>query len=355
MRFIRKQYNVQNEKDKNNKNTNWSLNYRQRLKNNEDIIQNNNNYSRKSYLNISKRTDNSIPINKNKSRIFNYTKQNNLFIRYQTNDNLQIPKEYINDIYNHLKKIEYYDLPVKNYMIKIQTDINEKMRLILLDWLVEVHIKYNLLQETLFITVNLIDKYLSKKNINKKYLQLLGITALLIACKYEEIYPPKLKKLIHMTDNAYNKEEALKMEYDILDIVNFNVSFPTSYKFLEIYKYKLNLEDIDFYRCLYFIEVCLIEYKISWINPSLIAATCLLFNYKNKNENDKIKYKENNIINITGYNKRDMNECFCCLNNAMKKLEDTGNKYDSIRRKFKLDKYSNVGEKNFFIEDINKT
>ena len=358
MRFIRRQYNLQKEKEKNKKNTNLSLNYRQRSKNiddsqNDDI----NDYTKKSQLNVPRRTDNSIPINKKTtSRIFNY-KSNNLFVINQVNqanDNPQMPKEYINDIYNHLKKIECEDLPVKNYMTKVQTDINEKMRLILLDWLVEVHIKYNLLNETLFITINLIDKYLSKKSIHRKYLQLLGITALLIACKYEEIYPPKLRQLVYMTDNAYSNYEVLKMENEILCLINFNVSFPTSYKFLEIFNYKMNLEEKDFFRCLYFIEVCLCEYKLSWVSPSLIAATCLLFNFKSKNyNNDKLKYKESNIINITGYSKSDMNECFCCLNDALKKLEDINNKYDSIRRKFKLDKYFNVGEKKYFNADMN--
>jgi cyclin B len=48
------------------------------------------------------------------------------------------------------------------YMSTRQTDINEKMRAILVDWLIEVHYKFKLLPETLFLTVNLIDRYLEK-------------------------------------------------------------------------------------------------------------------------------------------------------------------------------------------------
>ena len=239
----------------------------------------------------------------------------------------------------------------------IQNDINENMRLILLDWLVEVHIRFNLLTETLFITINLIDRFLSIKNINRKYLQLLGITSLLLACKYEEIYPPEIKDLIHMTDNAYNRKQVFKMEYEILNALQFNISFPTSLKFLEYFKNKLHLKDKTFYRCLYFIEASLIDYKSSCLNPILIAATSLFYNIMNKDKINEIEYDENNIINITGYNRNNIIESFYCLNNSIKNLENIDNKYNAIRRKFKLDKYMNVSNINYFIElkgDIEK-
>ena len=53
----------------------------------------------------------------------------------------------------------------------IQTDINDKMRAILIDWLVEVHLKFKLMPETLFLTHNLIDRFLSKKVVTRKNLQ----------------------------------------------------------------------------------------------------------------------------------------------------------------------------------------
>ena len=354
MRFIRKQYNLPKEREKSNKMLNLSLNYRQKSKNKENQI-NQVNYRRKYQLNIPIGNEfiSIIPINKKSAdyRYKNSAKSIYIPISYPINENPQIPKEYIDDIYNHLKLIEFEDLPIKNYMNTVQTDINEKMRLILLDWLVEVHVKFNLLTETLFITINLIDKYLSKKNIHRKYLQLLGITALLIACKYEEIYPPEIKELIHMTDNAYNKNQVLQMENQILDMANFNITFPTSFKFLEIFKNKLDLDDKNYYRCLYFIEVSLIDYKSSSINPSLLAANSLFYNYMNKNRIGDINYDENKLFNITGYNKDDFANSYRYLNNALKKLETIGNKYNSIRRKFKLDQYLNVSSQKFYIEE----
>ena len=359
MRFILKQYNIPKIKERSNKLLNLSLNYRQRSRNKDFQI---NPKRKKNYLNIptGKEMATIIPINKKSSDYrYNYNHKSidiSIPYPYPININPQVPKEYIDDIYSHLKLIEYDDLPMKNYMNIIQTDINEKMRAILLDWLVEVHIRFNLLTETLFITINLIDKYLSKKNIHRKFLQLLGITALLIACKYEEIYPPEIKELILMTDNAYNKEQVLQMENEILHAVNFNVTFPTSLKFLEIFKNKLNLDEKNYHRCLYFIEVSLIDYKSSYFNPSLIASNSLYFNYMymNKNKIDELNYDEKNIFDTTGYGKNDIVQCMNCLNKAFKNLEKIGNKYNSIRRKFKVDKYSNVSNVKYFIENEGK-
>ena len=124
-------------------------------------------------------------------------------------------------------------------MKTIQKYIKEKMRTILLDWLIDVHSKFKLVDETLFLTINIIDRYLSKQSINKKYFQLLGITAMFIASKYEDIYPPEIKEFIFMTDNAYTPEELIKLESDILDKIEFNMTYPTSLRFLEIFKKKL--------------------------------------------------------------------------------------------------------------------
>ena len=346
MRFIRKQYNLPMDKES-QKLLNLSLNYRKKSKSKDNQNQNSI-CKRKSNLNIPKRKINIclIPINKNPLDRYN----NNYFLLNPINSNPQIPEEYINDIYNHLKSIEYDDLPLKNYMEIVQNDINENMRLILLDWLVEVHIRFKLLDETLFIAINLIDRFLSIKNINRKYLQLLGITSLLIACKYEEIYPPEIKELIHMTDNAYSRKQVYKMEYEILNAVKFNITFPTSLKFLELFKNKLNLKEKTFYRCLYFIEASLIDYKSSCFNPSLITATSLFYNFMNKNKIDEIEYDENSIVNITGYNRNNIIDCFYFLNNAIKNLETIGIKYNAIRRKFKMDKFLNVSNIDYFIE-----
>ena len=80
---------------------------------------------------------------------------------------------------------------VRNYM-DLQPDINAKMRSILVDWLIEVHRKFDLMPETLYLTMNIVDRFLSVKVVPRKELQLVGISAMLIACKYEEIWAPEV-------------------------------------------------------------------------------------------------------------------------------------------------------------------
>jgi cyclin B len=79
------------------------------------------------------------------------------------------------------------------------------MRAILVDWIIEVHLKFKLLPETLFITVSLIDRFLERVQIKRHNLQLVGVTAMLIASKYEEIYAPEVNDFVYITDNAYTK------------------------------------------------------------------------------------------------------------------------------------------------------
>lgn len=116
-----------------------------------------------------------------------------------------------------------------------QEDLNNKMRSILVDWLVEVHHKFKLYPATLWLTVNVIDRFLAKVPIKRARLQLVGISAFFIACKFEEVYPPEAKDFVHITDNAYTRQEMLAMESDILNALNYEILVPTGFNFLSRY------------------------------------------------------------------------------------------------------------------------
>ena len=90
--------------------------------------------------------------------------------------------------------------------MRAQRDINENVRAILVDWIISVHSKFKLLPETLYLTINLIDRYFSLFQVRKSDVQLVGVAALLIATKYEEIYPPTVKDYIYLTDNTYTRQ-----------------------------------------------------------------------------------------------------------------------------------------------------
>src|SRR3569833_449127 len=123
------------------------------------------------------------------------------------------------------------------------------MRAILIDWLIEVHLKFKLLPETLFLTVNIIDRFLERQIIQRTRLQLVGVTAMLIASKYEEIYAPEVRDFVYITDKAYTKEEILKMEQCILQTLDFNVTVVSPFRFLEIFVKFLNMDETSFMFC----------------------------------------------------------------------------------------------------------
>ncbi|KAF6157581.1 hypothetical protein GIB67_037154 [Kingdonia uniflora] len=109
-------------------------------------------------------------------------------------DNQLAAVEYVEDIYKFYKLAENSSR-VHDYM-NSQHEITEKMRAILLDWLVEVHSKFELVPETLYLTTHIVDRFLSLRAVSRKELQLVGISAMLIASKYEEIWVPEVNDLV---------------------------------------------------------------------------------------------------------------------------------------------------------------
>ncbi|MDR3739595.1 MAG: hypothetical protein P4L40_11315 [Terracidiphilus sp.] len=100
--------------------------------------------------------------------------------------------DYAQAIISYNKEREVVKCP-RGTSMTAQTDINEKFRAILVDWLVEVHLKFKLSPETLYLAVSIMDRFLEKKIISRTTLQLVGITSILLASKYEEIYAPAVR------------------------------------------------------------------------------------------------------------------------------------------------------------------
>ncbi|KXZ53057.1 CYCB1 protein [Gonium pectorale] len=184
--------------------------------------------------------------------------------------------DYVNDIYYFYKRVEpKYKVP-HDYMTK-QTDINDKMRAILIDWLVEVHLKFKLMPETLFLTVNLIDRFLNEKQVTRKNLQLVGVTAMLIASKYEEIWAPEVRDFVYISDRAYTKEQILGMEKVMLNTLKFHLTLPTTYNFLARDLKAANMhfdKDVTMLSS-YLIELAQVDAGMLKNNYSLIAVAAL--------------------------------------------------------------------------------
>lgn len=255
------------------------------------------------------------------------------------NPNPQLCEEYIPEIYEHLKDIEFDHLPSPNYM-KSQTDINEKMRGILIDWLVEVHLKFKLLPETLFLTVNLIDRFLESKQIMRNRLQLVGVTAMLIACKYEEIYAPEVRDFVYITDKAYTKEEILAMENEVLVTLDYNITVPSVLKYLEVYTYYLKLDEMAVTLCRYLLELLLVDYKMLKFNPSLLASSAAYITMKIMKRDDCEK-----ICQLSLYNEEKLRDCGQEILVVLDNVEKAS--LQAVRKKFSLPKYLEVARIKF--------
>ncbi|GER32505.1 cyclin A2 [Striga asiatica] len=215
-----------------------------------------------------------------------YTKEENFLkksglIDIDTQDkDPQMCGQYVEDIYHHLYAAELGRRPSLDYMEKVQRDINQGMRAILVDWLVEVSDEYKMASDTLYLTVNLIDRFLSHHYIEKQKLQLLGVTCMLIASKYEEIYAPRVEEFCFITDNTYTKDEVVKMETCVLNCLSFQLSVPTTKKFLRRFlraaqvSYEVPLAELEFLAN-YLAELTLTDYSFLKFLPSLIAASAI--------------------------------------------------------------------------------
>ena len=233
--------------------------------------------------------------------------------------NAQIPKEYINIIYHNLLLEENKGIiPYPDYSkIISQKEINEQMRSILIDWIIDVHYKFNFTDETLFMTVLIIDRYISYKSISKKKFQLLGITALLISCKHEEIILPKIEDFIYITDNAYVKEDVFDMENNILDILNFNLIAPSPIKFYEYLALKFEFDKKKFLLGKYLMESFMVDINYVKFRASVIACASIYIvmkyykmkNYKEAYNKKYYNINENDISDKKFKNEADIKEC----------------------------------------------
>lgn len=181
---------------------------------------------------------------------------------------------YSNDIYDYLRKLESM-YPIERAYLTGQ-EVTPKMRSVLIDWLVEVHQQFHLLQETLYLTVAIIDRFLqSYKTVNRKRLQLVGVAAMFIACKYEEMYAPDIGDFVYITDNAYQKTEILHMEMLIVRTLDYSFGRPLSLHFLRRYSKAGSAVPLHHTMAKYFLEQCLVHYTMCHYQPSLIAAAAL--------------------------------------------------------------------------------
>lgn len=250
--------------------------------------------------------------------------------------------EYFQDIYKYLKNSEEKNLPKWNYMAK-QNDITHSMRSILVDWLVEVAEEYKLQTETLHLAVNYIDRFLSYMAVQRSKLQLVGAACMFIAAKYEEIYPPDVAEFVYITDDTYTKRQVLRMEHLVLKVLEFNLSVPTTYLFLnklcEMERLEENAKEKVAALSAYLAELAQVDGEnFLKYKPSLVAASSVAL----ARHTIGVEAWSTTMQAKTGYQLEDLKECFVSLHTCFTKAE--GNPQQAVREKYKAAKYHGVSE-----------
>eukprot|EP00659_Diplonema_papillatum_P012333 gene12333-19066_t len=152
-------------------------------------------------------------------------------------------REYVDDIYEHFLKTESLLLPATDYMTK-QPELTPEMRAVCLDWIIECANRFKMSPETLFLTVNVLDRFLAVKPIQRKRMQLVTMVSLIIASKYEEIYPPRIVDFRRISAEAFTIDDMLRYEHSILHALNYTLTVPTAFGFISRYLIELREEGI---------------------------------------------------------------------------------------------------------------
>jgi hypothetical protein len=262
----------------------------------------------------------------------------------EDHENPQLCSEYALETYAYLKQLEKRGAVRSNYLTGCPT--NEKMRSVLIDWLVEVQIQFKLLQETLFLTVNTIDRFMAVegKSIPRSNLQLVGVSAMFLISKIEEIYAPSISDFVYITDNAYTESEIRKMELRIIRALDFDLCQPISLNFLRRYS-KAGEVDVQQHSLAKFsLEVCLMDCGLVAVPGSLLASASLclsLLLLDGSNTLDNVW--TDTLAFYSGYSRAAVLELVPKIASNLVSLMKS-NKLMAVKNKYKSSKFLKVAE-----------
>ncbi|XP_070275203.1 cyclin-A2-like [Myotis yumanensis] len=241
------------------------------------------------------------------------------------------------DIHTYLREMEIKCKPEVGYMKK-QPAINNSMRAILVDWLVKVGEEFRLQNETLHLAVNYIDRFLSYMSVLRGKLQLVGTAAMLLASKFEEIYPPKVAEFVYITDYTYTKKQVLRMEHLVLRVLSFDLAAATVNQFLTQYFLHQQPSNCKVESLAMFLgELSLVDADpyLKYL-PSVIAGAAFhlaLYTVTGQSWPESLAQK-------TGYTLESLKPCLLDLHQTY--LRAPQHAQQSIREKYKHSKYHGV-------------
>ncbi|XP_067245008.1 G2/mitotic-specific cyclin-B1-like isoform X1 [Chanodichthys erythropterus] len=182
----------------------------------------------------------------------------------------QMCSEYVRDIYAYLQQLEV-TMAIKPHYLEGQ-EVSGAMRAVAIDWLMQVQREFKLRQETFFMSVGIIDRFLQNNPVPKKCFQLVCVTAMLIASKYEEIYPPTVGDFAFVTDGAYTCGDIWRMERIVLKRLNYSLGRPGPVHFLQRACKVGQASPRDRELAMFLLELGALDYELVHVPPSLMAA-----------------------------------------------------------------------------------
>lgn len=182
-----------------------------------------------------------------------------------------------------IELLEQKQVHIPRYMDDVQTDINAKMRGILIDWLYTVKVSYNIQDDTIFMCINIVDRYLSKIDIPRKNLQLVGVTSLFIAVKCCEACIHPVSDFTHLCKKIYTADQILEMEQSIVKTLDFAFCVPTVVSFLPYFSRHISS---DGKLLQYLTDITLPSYNITKYPPSHVAAAIVMLYHQIQGDNE---------------------------------------------------------------------
>lgn len=162
------------------------------------------------------------------------------------------------------------------YLTIIQSEMNPKLRAVLINWMLQVHQKFSLRLQTFFTAVNLFDRYCSQVAVPIKKFQLLAITVLFIASKFEEVRPPKLSCLLSVSENHFLREEVFQLEGEIMQAIHFKVSTSSPLQLLEVLCQIRGIPSCYFLTAAGFLVSCCFDLRMNTFGVEKIVESSLI-------------------------------------------------------------------------------
>jgi len=251
--------------------------------------------------------------------------------------NPQLVSEYVADIYQYMRELETEQNIRCNFLSAHPGNgTSPRMRAILVDWIIQVHMRFRLLQETLYLSIAVLDRYLQEKCVSKSHLQLVGVSAMFVASKYEEMYAPEIGDFVYITDNSFSKAEIRAMERSILKTLGFKLGRPLPLHFLRRNSKAGEAHVMSHTLAKYLMELTLSEYDCAHYNPSLLAAASLCLTMKIL---DNDPWNET-LVHHSGYTEKDLLPVMQKLAVIVTKAETS--KLQAVRGKYASPKFMRI-------------